>query len=134
MHKCRRKLFRSLSVMETVPNSTGYLWIPEEVVLTADEAAIQLRRYFPDIRCYIREVRYCGGSIKRNDAQVLKRLFDQLPLVKSFILEGVSGDGDDDVLGLLMDSFRNIKNLSFNAGIVYTEDLNGLLPGNLFFA
>ncbi|PBK65550.1 hypothetical protein ARMSODRAFT_1022345 [Armillaria solidipes] len=128
-HECRRKLFRSLGVMETVPNSTGYLWIPEEVVFTADEAAAQLRRYFPDIRRYIREVRYYGGSIKRNDAQALKHLFGQLPLVKSFILEGVSGDGDDDVLGLLTESFRNIENLSFNAGIVYAEDLNGLLPG-----
>ncbi|KAK0436972.1 uncharacterized protein EV420DRAFT_1652251 [Desarmillaria tabescens] len=116
--------------MEMLPNSTGYLWIPEHVVFTATEAAVQLQRYYPNIHWYIREVRYCGGSVKRTDVEGLKRLFAQLPLAKSFILEGISRDIEGSgILNPLAGPLHKIEHLSFSGGIIYAEDLNKLLPG-----
>lgn len=125
--QCRRQLFYSISVMEVVPNPTGYLWIPDNVTNTANNAALQLQRYYPDVCSDIREVRYCGGSISRADVDGLKRLFAQLPRARSLILEGVSGDFNR--FDLLKGALEEIEHVTFKACVIYAEDLNAFLPG-----
>ncbi|KAK0444489.1 hypothetical protein EV421DRAFT_1735278 [Armillaria borealis] len=126
LSECRRIQFHTLTVNETVPCSTGYLWISDTANWTAKEAAINLQRYYPDICRYVREVQFCGGTIKKEDAAGLRELFIQLPLAKSFVLEGFSGVSG--TLSQLLDPFRTIESLTFSRGVMFADDLNTLIP------
>lgn len=118
--------FHTLTVNETIPCPTGYLWILDTANWTAREAVINLQHYYPDIRRYVRKVQFCGGMIKKEDTAGLKELFIQLPLAKSFVLEGFGGVSGS--LSQLLDSFRTIELLTFSRGIVFADDLNTLIP------
>ncbi|KAK0433834.1 uncharacterized protein EV420DRAFT_1488929 [Desarmillaria tabescens] len=126
LSECCRIKFRTISVNETIPCPTGYVWILETTRWTAKEAADNLQRYYPDIHRYVRVVRFCGGSVKKEDVAGLMELFVQLPLATSFILEGFSGDSV--TLPQLSEPLRKIESLTFSRGIVFADDLNNLLP------